>query len=205
MLRLKDIMTTDVVTVTPQTSLRDAMELLASRHVGGAPVVSGNKLVGVISAYDLLSFAASTPGAPAEATENVEWGSFADANETDRAIDREDVPGATYFSDMWDDAGAGVRERMAMVEGPEWNVLESHDVSEAMTRPLITLPSDADVTVAADVMRRNGIHRVLVVDGHTMVGIVSALDIVRAVADHKLEARRFVFGRTPIRGHKRWP
>ena len=50
MLALRDIMTADVVTVSPQTTLREAMELLAQRHLSGAPVVSGGELVGVVSA-----------------------------------------------------------------------------------------------------------------------------------------------------------
>ena len=40
-LRLRDIMTTDALTVTPETTVREAMELLARHHVSGAPVVSG--------------------------------------------------------------------------------------------------------------------------------------------------------------------
>ena len=41
MLRVRDIMSTDVVTVGPQTTIREAMELLTQRHMSGAPVVSG--------------------------------------------------------------------------------------------------------------------------------------------------------------------
>ncbi len=40
MLRLRDIMTTELVTVAPELSLRDAMELLVTSHVSGAPVVA---------------------------------------------------------------------------------------------------------------------------------------------------------------------
>src|SRR5690606_28747092 len=55
MLKLRDIMTRDVTTLSPDLPLRDAMELLVSEHLSGAPVVSDGKLVGVISASDLLS------------------------------------------------------------------------------------------------------------------------------------------------------
>jgi CBS domain-containing protein len=189
MLKLKDIMTTDLVTVTPETSLRDAMDLLAERHVSGAPVVSGNELVGVISASDLLSFAASTPGSPAESA--YDW----DADAIDAAIEREDVPGGTFFSDLWDDAETNARERMARAQGPELSVLENHDVGEAMTRAVVSLPADADVTTAANLMREKAIHRILVTDHRLLVGIVSSMDITTAVADHKLETRRYVFAR----------
>jgi CBS domain-containing protein len=197
MLKLKDIMTTDLVTVTPETSLRDAIDLLAERHVSGAPVVSGNVLMGVISASDLLSFAASTPGAGAE--RRYGW----DVDAIDSAIEREDVPGGTFFSDLWDDAETNARERMAMTEGPEWSMLEAHEVGEAMTRSVVTLPPDADVTTAASLMREKGIHRILVTDDHVLVGIVSSMDITNAVADHKLETRRYVFARGSLPQRRR--
>ena len=66
MLRVRDIMSTDVLTVAPQTTVREAMELLSRRHVSGAPVVSGDVLVGVVSANDLMAFAAAIPGVPTE-------------------------------------------------------------------------------------------------------------------------------------------
>lgn len=66
MLRLRDIMTTDVLTVNPETSIREAMELLGRHHVSGAPVVAGSKLVGVVSANDLMIFASALPEAPTE-------------------------------------------------------------------------------------------------------------------------------------------
>src|SRR5450759_2014620 len=52
MLKVRDIMTTDVVTVTPHTTLRDAIELFAKRHVSGAPVIDGVEVVGVVSTSD---------------------------------------------------------------------------------------------------------------------------------------------------------
>jgi len=58
MLRIKDIMTRDVITATPDTTLRDAMEILSKRHVSGAPVLQGGKVVGIFSASDLLSYLA---------------------------------------------------------------------------------------------------------------------------------------------------
>ncbi len=56
MLKLKDIMTTDVATATPDMTLRDAMSLLSDRHISGAPVIDGGKVVGVFSATDLLAY-----------------------------------------------------------------------------------------------------------------------------------------------------
>jgi len=52
---IRDLMTTDVVTVTPSTSLKEAAELLANRRISGVPVVeSDGRVVGVLSEADVL-------------------------------------------------------------------------------------------------------------------------------------------------------
>lgn len=195
MVRLHEIMTTELVTVTPETSIRDAMDVLGHRHVSGAPVVSGGRLLGVVTATDLLTFVASLSGVPTEREQGEsEWGGWIDASPADSDTGAE--PASAFFADLWDDAGADVATRTASTAGPEWNTLEEHDVSEAMTRlPLITLPPDADIRTAADLMHSRRIHRVLVTDGGRLVGIVSALDIARAAAERKLTDRVYVFNR----------
>lgn len=196
MLRLRDIMTTDVMAMSSETTLREAMELLARRHVSGAPVLTDRgELVGIVTAMDLMAFAATLSGVPTERETQQEWGEFGEQSVEEEVAD-EATPGSAYFSDLWDDVGADVSERMDAVAGPEWNVLEEHTVSEVMTRtPLVALPSDSPAAAAAELMRTNGIHRVLVADDGRVVGIVSALDIVRAVAERRFTARTFVFNR----------
>jgi CBS domain-containing protein len=50
-----DIMTRDPVTVTPATSLSEAVKILAEKRVSGLPVVDeSDRLVGVISETDLM-------------------------------------------------------------------------------------------------------------------------------------------------------
>jgi CBS domain-containing protein len=50
-----DVMTKDVVTVHPHTSIRYLAKLLANRHISGAPVVDDDgKLVGMVSEADLM-------------------------------------------------------------------------------------------------------------------------------------------------------
>lgn len=49
------IMTSDPLSVSPETSIVEAARLLAKYKFGALPVVSGEKLVGIISTTDLLS------------------------------------------------------------------------------------------------------------------------------------------------------
>lgn len=54
-MRVKDVMTTEPITVTPETTLKDAAALLAQHRISGLPVVdSENHVVGVISEGDIL-------------------------------------------------------------------------------------------------------------------------------------------------------
>jgi CBS domain-containing protein len=56
-------------------------------------------------------------------------------------------------------------------------------VSEVMSGRVYELPSRAPVRRAASMMREKQIHRVLVIDDGRLVGVVSALDVARAVSD----------------------
>ena len=54
-MRARDIMTTSVVTVSPETSIRDIAQTLLERRISAVPVVDGrNRVVGVVSEGDLL-------------------------------------------------------------------------------------------------------------------------------------------------------
>lgn len=193
MLRVREIMTTDVITVSPETTLREAMELFASRHVSGAPVVAGGRILGVVSTTDLIMFAAALSGVPTEREAADEWPDEIDAGVVDRS-NSDDESSPAFFAELWDDAGAEVTSRIEATGSPEWSVLDEHDVSEVMTRtPLETLAPDASVEWAADLMRRRRIHRILITEAESLLGIVSALDIVDAVADHRLTTHQFVF------------
>jgi CBS domain-containing protein len=193
MLKLRDIMTTDVVTVSPEMSVRDAMDLLADRHISGAPVLTGKTLVGVVSSTDLMAFAASIPGAPRARSEAENWEAV-EATDEYTSAGEGDESAAAYFTDMWVDAGAETGVRFAEIDSPEWSVLDEHTVSDAMTfLPVWTLAPDTTVQAAAEFMRQHGIHRVLITEGTQLLGIVTTTDIANAVAQHRLFTRTYVF------------
>jgi CBS domain-containing protein len=55
MLYARDIMTAEVLTVSPETSIADLSKTLENRQIGGVPVVDkGGRLVGVITQSDLV-------------------------------------------------------------------------------------------------------------------------------------------------------
>jgi CBS domain-containing protein len=188
MLRLASIMTKNVVTATPEMTLREAAELFAANHISGAPVVSGAKLVGVVSAADILAFAASRRGDDGEAGGEPGIGSWTGPTADDE-IATEVLPSASYFTQLWSDASDTVSDRLEHPDGAELDLLDEHTVDEIMSHPLVMLAPTDDVLRAATIMEEKSIHRVIVVEHGELVGIVSTLDIVRAVAERTLATR----------------
>lgn len=178
----RKIMVTEVVTLEPEMTLRQAVEALRGAGVTGAPVVEGAEVVGVLSATDILEFEATSAGVPTERIELVGMEDYDPALEWDEA---EEQP-AKYFFEMWSDAGADVLERFGETEGPEWDRLEEHSVSEIMSRKVCFVSPSAELREAARYMKEAGVHRVLVLDAGELAGIITATDIVRAVAENVL-------------------
>ncbi len=55
-MRVRDVMTTDVATVKPTTSLKEAARLLLDRRISGLPVVdAAQKLTGIVTEADFLT------------------------------------------------------------------------------------------------------------------------------------------------------
>lgn len=149
MLKIRDIMTRDVISAAPDLTIREAMELLSERHVSGAPVVDRGKVVGIFSTSDLLAF-------------------LADLSDT--------TPSLSFIR----------RKGRA-------TPLEDVTVDEVMTRKVHSLPPDCSVDEAADLMGKKQIHRILVMEGGALLGIVSTSDVAKAVAQHRIRNRTYVF------------
>jgi CBS domain-containing protein len=181
MVTVSDFMSTDVITIDPELTLRDALELISARHIGGAPVVASGRLVGVLAASDALAFEAVTPGVPAERPEQLE----SELEVPDEWEVEGGEPAAAFFTDMWVDTGADVAERFRS-PGPEWDALQEHTVSEAMTPAVYAVAPQTPLAEAAAYMLRLKIHRVLVLEAGKLVGILTTTDVVRAVAERRV-------------------
>lgn len=66
------------------------------------------------------------------------------------------------------------------------SVLEDISVRDIMSTPPRTVRPEDDVRVAAREMLRHDVHRLFVISGEELVGVLSTSDIVRAVADDLL-------------------
>lgn len=142
--------------------------------------MSGSRLVGVISVSDILSFEAEPPPVPT-ADAGPEW----DLETSEEWREGDEAP-AAFFSDLWTDTGGDVLERFEQAAGPEWDMLAEHTVSEAMSRRVVHVAPETPVTSAARLMSRHELHRLLVLDEGKLCGVLSAMDVVRAVAEGRV-------------------
>ncbi|MCX7694506.1 MAG: CBS domain-containing protein [Caloramator sp.] len=53
-MKVKDIMTREVVTVTPTTPVTEVASLMKSYNIGSVPVCEGNRVVGIITDRDIV-------------------------------------------------------------------------------------------------------------------------------------------------------
>ena len=62
-------------------------------------------------------------------------------------------------------------------------------ISQIMTEKVYTVPQYDDTSVAARVMRNHNIHRVVVTHEQSVVGMLSAFDLLKLVESHRYVAK----------------
>ena len=160
---IEEVMTRDVLSVQPEMTVKQMDRALLDRNVSGAPVLEGQRLVGVVSRADAV-----------------------------RAL-YDDQSQATRISDFYTSPFPIPLPALDQLEKDSRRItqhLATLRVREIMTTdPLTVAPSDS-VEVVAHMMVSERVHRVPVVDEGELVGIVSSLDIVGCVASRGLGTGR---------------
>ncbi len=156
----RDVMKTPVIAVDPETSLVELERLLLRHRMGGAPVVHGGKLLGMVSRSDIVRVL------------GVEQ-SMAEVE--DSAFSRQAHDGQRRGVEA---IGEQVGQRMQKLR-----------VRHAMTVVRGQLGPDAPLQQVAALMVEHQIHRVIVTEGEKVLGIVSRIDLVRLIADGRFVQR----------------
>lgn len=150
----RDVMQSKLITAHPDQSLAEVRHLLFESHISGAPVVSDGRLVGMVSRSDLVR-----------------------VEELVEALDGEvsQEQGLVQQTDGF---------RHSSVEGFQGfkKRLSELRVKDAMRAQVLTCSPETTVRQLAGEMVRHHVHRIVVVEGRTPVGIVSALDVAALVA-----------------------
>jgi CBS domain-containing protein len=150
----KDVMTADVKTVGADWPLDRVAEFLIEHDISGAPVVDGDTLVGVISLTDLARHDSVS------------------GNRTSS-----DRPAAYYRNELEHLYAEEEVDQLRVREGDE---ATARDV---MTDEIYDVNEHTSVQQIAQVMHRGRIHRVFVTTSGEIRGVISALDMLKVVAE----------------------
>lgn len=75
--RVTDVMTSTLITVTPETTIEEAMNIFAEKRCRHLPVIANERLVGLVSIGDISRWVADSHRAEAEHLKNYIAGGFA--------------------------------------------------------------------------------------------------------------------------------
>ncbi len=149
-------MNPSLVTVPENMTVRELAAFLTENEITGAPVTNRRgKLVGVVSVTDIAQSAA-------------EGADFSPAGKG-REFRKHDLEGRASTSELRD----------MHVEN------EGLPVRDIMTPTVYTVPADTPVSKIARTMISGRIHRLLVTRRGRVVGIITALDLLKLLAGKK--------------------
>jgi CBS domain-containing protein len=132
-MQARQIMTAPVVTVRPDTTVRDAATLLLENRITAAPVLdTSGELIGIVSESDLV-------------------------------VDRFCHDPRNHAQPIHDEP-----------PGPQ-------TVGEVMTTPVIALAPSADAADLAETMLGSDVRSIPIIEGATVIGIVSRRDLLRTL------------------------
>ena len=155
-MKVRDAMSKDVITLAPTASLREAAIILADESVGGCPVVDDQgRMVGMLTEVDILE---------ALKTEHKEL----------RMLMPPEITFGISFVEI-------VREREALSAFKE---VETRLVRDVMTKEIHAVSPEDGVEKAIQVMVRQKVHRIPVVEGGKVVGILTRGDVLRGFFRH---------------------
>jgi CBS domain-containing protein len=187
-LRAGDLMTREPITVSQEMTVADLCDLFQERNINGAPVVDERgQLVGVVAQDDII------------------YGAMGRAN-------RDDGQPAGAAPGPAKDQSPSRRRRRGLVEAlrernlravPEappragerafWAEQRSGDdpmrmpVRAIMTSPAISAEEETPITDLCNVMWSLRIHRVPVVRGGKVTGLISSMDLCRAILNGQIK------------------
>lgn len=145
-MKARDVMTKRVLSVTLDTSVRQAATYLVENGISAAPVLDAKgNLVGLVSEGDLFRRAET-----GTARRKSWWLSLLSSNE---------------------------------IEARDFTKAHALQVKDVMTRGVVTVSEETEISEIADLLERKQIKRVPVVKDGRVVGIVSRANLVRALAD----------------------
>jgi len=146
-LKVRDIMSTEPLTVAPDLTVTEAARLMVDNRVGALPVLEEGKLIGIVTEGDLIM-----------QDVKLEFPTYLHL-----------IDGFILYPPATARFESELRKAVAA------------DVRAVMTTDPITVQVDSSVEDAATLLVEREVSRLPVLDGETLVGVVSKSDIVRSL------------------------
>jgi CBS domain-containing protein len=200
------VMTPNPLSISPNRELREAVELMIKNNISSIPVVDEEEIVGIITKGELMEFYSQKFSGKWKVSdlmsrnvitvnENHSIGHVISIMEEERIgkivvmRDQEPVgiitPANISFADV-EDLESGIEKIYFLrpVEGKskrnvrEVSLLTAGDI---MKNDLIKIHQDEDAANVADIMIKNNISGVPVVENDELVGIITRTDLIRGI------------------------
>jgi len=155
------VMTQDVIELAPNMSLTELDRLLVAAGVSGGPVVEDGSVVGVVSRTDVIRALYEEQQAAAHVS-----GFYSSPYPMP-------IPALEHLAQDT----RRIADQMTVIR-----------VDEIMSRDVQSVRPSDDVVAVAKMMAEKGFHRVPVLEGSTLVGIVTTMDLVRVMGKVGLAA-----------------
>ncbi len=157
-----DLMSKEVLCVYEGWTIQRLAEFFLKNNISGAPVIaSDHELVGVVSVSDIFRFENSDEDTKSEALRRC----------------------------YRDSTGIDIASREDLVNWSK-NSQTSCTVHQIMANEVISVGIDSKLSEISGTMVENDIHRVFVTENEKIVGIVSALDVLRKLPVANKEKQR---------------
>jgi len=151
---IKDIMTKEVITASPNDLIIDVIKKLSKLNVSGIPVIDAdNKVIGMVSETDILQAL------------NLESKALSWVFPSSHAL------GMTFEESI------NHRELKDALKD-----LKNKTIIEIMNKNVISVEEKTTIAEASSIMAKNNINRIPVIKDGKLVGIVSRGDIIHGIA-----------------------
>lgn len=156
MVKVREVMSSPVMSITPDTLVKDAAAMLAERNVSGVPVVENDRVVGVFSEIDVLRSIKTT---------------------------KKDL--RLVFPSI-SSLGIAFQEEVTQREILEaYEEIGNTPVRDVMSKDVVTVAPEIALNEAIVMMVERKIQRLPVVEGEKLVGILTRGDIIRGLAKER--------------------
>ena len=157
-LKVRDLMTTEVLTLRPDDTIKKAAIKLALDNMSGAPIVDAKyHLLGFLSEIDILNL----------------------IMKSQMKLDKED--GVDRLLDYSMDSTLPLDDNLRQVS----EEISNTEVSSIMVRSVMTTTPDAPIIEVLRIMLRLSINRIPVLEKGGLVGVISRSDIIFALYKKK--------------------